>query len=64
MERDICGKVYEELVKKMRENSKVAKTNFGVKDNISGRTYILDADGQLGYLTPEQTNEQQKTIRR
>ena len=28
MERDICGKVYEELIKKMRENSKIARTNF------------------------------------
>lgn len=47
MERDICGKIHEELVKKMRENSKVAKTNFGVKDYITGRTYILDSDGQI-----------------
>jgi len=47
MERDICGKVYEELVKKMRENTKIARTNFGVRDCITGRTYILDSDGQL-----------------
>jgi hypothetical protein len=28
MERDICGKIYEELIKKMRENTKIARTNF------------------------------------
>jgi len=28
MERDICGKINEEMVKKMRENTKIARTNF------------------------------------
>ncbi len=64
MERDIAGKIYEELVKKMRENTKVARTNFGVRDCITGRTYILDSDGHLGYLKPEQSNEHQNMIRR
>lgn len=64
MERDICGKIYEELINKMRENSKIARTNFGVKDYITGRTYILDSDGQLGYLSAEQANENQNMIRR
>lgn len=47
MERDICGKIYEELIKKLRENNKVARTNFGVRDESTGRTYILDVDGHL-----------------
>lgn len=64
MERDICGKVYEELIKKMRENSKVARTNFGVKDCITGRTYILDADGQLGYINAEQAATDPEMIRK
>ncbi len=28
IERDICGGVYEEIIKKMRENSKIARSNF------------------------------------
>lgn len=64
MERDICGKINEEMVKKMRENTKVARTNFWVRDYITGRTYILDSDGQLGYLSAEQASEEQNMIRR
>lgn len=64
MERDICGKIYEETIKALRKNSKIARTNFGVRDYITGRTYILDSDGNLGYLTPEQAAANQNTIRR
>ena len=28
IERDICGKVYEELIGKMRKNTKIARSNF------------------------------------
>ena len=64
LEREICGKVYEELIKKMRENSKVARTNFWVKDYITGRTYILDSDGQLGYINAEQAANDPEMIRK
>lgn len=64
MERDISGKIYEEVVKKMRENTKVARTNFWVKDYITGRTYILDSDGQIWYLSAEQAAEDQNMIRK
>jgi hypothetical protein len=64
MERDICGKIYEELIKKMRENTKIARTNFWVKDCITGRTYILDSDGQLWYITAEQAASDQNMIRK
>jgi len=64
MERDICGKIYEELIKKMRENTKVARTNFGVKDCITGRTYILDADGELWYVNAEQAAANPEMIRK
>lgn len=64
MERDICGKIYEELIKKMRENTKIARTNFGVKDCITGRTYILDSDGELWYITAEQTAADQNMVRK
>jgi len=64
MEREICGKAYEELIKKMRENSKVARTNFWIKDVITGRTYILDADGQLGYINAKQAANDPEMIRK
>lgn len=64
MERDICGKINEEMVKKMRENTKIARTNFWVKDYITGRVYILDSDGQIWYLSAEQASENQNMIRK
>ena len=64
LERDICGKVYEELIKKMRENSKIARTNFWVKDCITGRTYILDADWQLWYVNAETAAANPDMVRR
>lgn len=47
IEREICGKVYEEMIQKLRENTKIARSNFAVKDNITGRVYVLDEDGKM-----------------
>lgn len=64
MERDICGKIYEQVITKLRENTKIARTNFWVKDNMTGRTYILDSDGQLWYINAEQAATDPHMIRR
>lgn len=42
VERDIVEAVYSNLIKKMRENSKVASTHFWVYDEVTGHVYVLD----------------------
>lgn len=56
IEREICGKVYEEMIQKLRENTKIARSNFAVKDNITGRVYVLDEDGKMWYIPAERPN--------
>lgn len=43
VERDIVEAVYSNLIKKMRENSKIARTNFWVVDELTWHVYILDS---------------------
>ncbi len=51
VERDICAAVYWEMIKKLRENSKIAKTNFAVRDDLTWRTYVLDDEWRFWYLS-------------
>ena len=53
VERAVCGEVYKTLVEKLRENTKIANSNFWVIDPISQKMYILDEDGQLWYIIPQ-----------
>lgn len=53
MERDIVEWVYSSLISKLRENSKINRTDFGVKDDITGNMYVLDQDGEFGMITRE-----------
>ena len=53
MERDIVEWVYSALISKLRENSKINRTDFGVKDDITGNMYVLDLDGEFGMITRE-----------
>ena len=41
------------MIEKLRTNTKIARTNFGVRDPMTGRLYILDEDGQFGYVRAE-----------
>ncbi len=54
MERDICMGVYKNLIEKMRTNTKIARTSFGVKDPLTGKIYILDEEGKFWYITAEE----------
>lgn len=63
IERDICGKVYESLITNMRKNTKIARSNFWVLDPMTGRAYIMDEDGEFGYIQAE-TIKQRNPIRR
>jgi len=47
VERNIIFAFYDELVKKLRENSKINRSNFGVRDSLTQNIYVMDEDGQL-----------------
>ena len=53
MERDIVEWVYSSLINALRKNAKIARTNFGVRDDITWNMYILDEDGQFGVIARE-----------
>lgn len=50
MERDIAEWVYIALISKLRENSKIARTNFWFVDDVTWRLYVLDKDGDFWYI--------------
>lgn len=64
IERDICGEVYKNMIEKLRTNSKIARSNFGVMDPMTGRMYIVDEDGQLGYIRAEDARTERRNLRR
>ncbi len=53
MEREIIGAFYAELIKKLRENSKINRSNFAVRDPLTQNIYVLDEDGEFGIVKPE-----------
>lgn len=53
MERDMVEWVYTALIEKLRENSKINRTDFWVVDNITGNMYVLDQDWEFGMITKE-----------
>lgn len=50
VEREIVQEIYKRMINKLRENAKVARTNFGVVDNITWNLYVLDKDGNFWYV--------------
>ena len=53
MERDIVEWVYVALIAKLRENSKIANTDFWVMDNITWNMYVLDRDWRFWVIAME-----------
>lgn len=53
LERDILSAFYDELIKKLRENTKVNTSNFWVRDPLTQNIYVMDEDGEFGIITPE-----------
>lgn len=64
VERDLCAWIYGELIKKLRENSKIAKTNFAVKDDLTWRTYVLDDDWKFWYLSHKDSLDDKAKIKK
>ena len=57
VERDIVEAVYSTLIKKMREkNSKIAKSNFWVLDELTGHVYLLDSTGHFWRINRDALN--------
>lgn len=53
MEREIVWAFYKALKEKLRENSKINRSNFWVRDPLTQNIYVLDEDGEFGVITPE-----------
>lgn len=53
LERDIVQWVYSALISKLRENSKIANTDFWVMDNITWNMYVLDRDWRFWVIAKE-----------
>ena len=51
MERAIWGTIYKNMISKLRENSKIANTNFGVKDPVKNRVYFIDSTWEVWYIS-------------
>jgi hypothetical protein len=52
------------MIEKLRINSKIARSNFGVMDPKTGRMYILDEDGQIGYLRAEEAGVEADNLKK
>jgi len=53
VERNIIFTFYDELVKKLRENSKINRGNFCVREPLTQNIYTMDEDGKLHIISPE-----------
>ncbi len=53
MERDIVEWVYVSMIEKLRTNSKIARSNFWVMDDVTQNMYILDDDWNFGIISSE-----------
>ena len=62
-ERDIAEAVYVALISKLRENSKVNNTDFGVTDNITWNMYVLDQDWEFWMITKEDLKKYSSPVR-
>lgn len=52
-ERDILEWVYSNLINKLRENWRIANTDFWVRDNITWNMYVLDMDWRFWVIARE-----------
>lgn len=53
MERKLFGEIYQELINKLRGNSKIKNKDFYVVDPIKAKTYIINKDWKVGYINQE-----------
>ena len=58
MERDMLEGIYVALVNKLRENWKIASTDFWVRDDITWNMYVLNRDGRFGMIPREDLESQ------
>lgn len=49
--------IYRSTIEKLRTNTKIARTNYGVRDPLTGRIYILDEEGRFGYISAEDAQQ-------
>jgi len=51
VELEMVSGIYQELIKHLRQNAKLANTSFGVKDTIKQRVYFINETGTLCYTS-------------
>lgn len=52
------------MVEKLRTNTKIARSSFGIMDPKTGRMYIIDEDGELGYLRAEEAAVEKDNLKK
>lgn len=50
VERELVQEIYKQLLNKLRDNAKIARTNFGVVDSMTWNLYVLDKEWYFGYV--------------
>lgn len=43
--------IYKNMISNLRENSKIANTDFGIKDPVKNRVYFIDQSGEIGFIS-------------
>lgn len=43
--------IYKNMISKLRENSKIANTDFGIKDPVKNRVYFIDQSGEIWFIS-------------
>ncbi len=51
MDRAIGWAIYKSTIENLRKNSKIANTNFGVKDPVKNRVYFIDTTWEIWYIS-------------
>ena len=60
---DIMAWTYKAMIWKLREHSKIKKSSFWVKDDFTGKLYIIDSDWDFWVMTKRQESIEWNPIR-
>ncbi|HKL44415.1 MAG TPA: hypothetical protein VJ892_03990 [Candidatus Absconditabacterales bacterium] len=64
IERDIAEGIYVAKMEQLRTNSKIARSSFGVMDDITQNMYVLDDDGNFGVISAEKLDTEGNPMQR
>ncbi|PID34584.1 MAG: hypothetical protein CR971_02500, partial [candidate division SR1 bacterium] len=61
-DRRIWAEIYKNLIAKLRTNTTIKNRSYYAYDETTDRTYIINANGQIGYVADEDTTMGKKSI--